>query len=102
MLVERALQLIGGGEVDIAIGQIDRRAVEHPVGLKLRPLVGGEDFVGGGGVVGHGLGVLPFALCAAISASICAIRIRSGESLGNPFNRAVAHRLRRSDSSALR
>jgi hypothetical protein len=47
MLVERALQLILGRQMNIAIGQIDRRAVKDAVGLKLRPLRGGEYFEGG-------------------------------------------------------
>ncbi len=47
MLVERALQLILGRQMNIAIGQIDRRAVKDAVGYKLRPLRGGEYFEGG-------------------------------------------------------
>ncbi len=43
MLVERALQLVGGRQMDIAIGNVDRRAVECSVGFKLRPLRGGEN-----------------------------------------------------------
>jgi hypothetical protein len=49
------LQLISGGQVDIAIGKIDRRTVEDAIGLKLRPLIGGQDFKcgGGAGCIGH-------------------------------------------------
>lgn len=47
MLVERALQLILRRQMNIAIGQIDRRAVKDAVGFKLRPLRGGEYFEGG-------------------------------------------------------
>ena len=47
MLVERALQLIGRRQMNIAIGQIDRCAVKDAVGFKLRPLRGGEYFEGG-------------------------------------------------------
>ena len=47
MLVERALQLIGRRQMNIAIGQIDWRAVKDAVGFKLRPLRGGEYFEGG-------------------------------------------------------
>jgi hypothetical protein len=54
MLIERALQLISGGQVDIAIGKIDRRTVEDAIGLKLRPLIGGQDFIRGGGAGGIG------------------------------------------------
>lgn len=41
--------------MDIAIGQINRRAEEDTFGVELRPLVGGEDFERGGGIwnVGH-------------------------------------------------
>ena len=51
MLGERFVELVGCRHVDIAIGQIDRRTGEDAFGLELRPLVGGQDFVGDG----HGL-----------------------------------------------
>jgi hypothetical protein len=47
MLVERPLQLILRRQMNIAIGQIDWRAVKDAVGFKLRPLRGGEYFEGG-------------------------------------------------------
>ena len=47
MLVQRALQLIGRRQMNIAIGQINRRPVKDAVGFKLRPLRGGEYFEGG-------------------------------------------------------
>ena len=46
------MQQLGGGKVDIAIVQIDRRAMKHAIGLKLCPFIGGEDFIAGGGVDG--------------------------------------------------
>jgi len=46
MLVERALQLIGGRQMDIAICNVDWRAMEYPVGFKLRPLRGSENLEG--------------------------------------------------------
>lgn len=54
MLVERALQLILGRQMNITIGQIDRRAVKDAVGFKLRPLRGGEYFEGGIGMAMFG------------------------------------------------
>ena len=54
MLVERALQLIGRRQMNIAIGQIDWRAVKDAVGFKLRPLRGGEYFEGGFGMAMFG------------------------------------------------
>ena len=47
MLIQGALQLIGRRQMNIAIGQIDWRAVKDAVGFKLRPLRGGEYFEGG-------------------------------------------------------
>jgi hypothetical protein len=40
--------------MNIAIGQINRRAVKDAVGFKLRPLRGGEYFEGGIGVAMFG------------------------------------------------
>lgn len=54
MLVERALQLIGRRQMNIAIGQIDWCAVKDAVGFKLRPLRGGEYFEGGIGMAMFG------------------------------------------------
>lgn len=54
MLVQRALQLILGRQMNIAIGQIDWRAVKDAVGFKLRPLRGGEYFEGGIGMAMFG------------------------------------------------
>ena len=54
MLVERALQLILRRQMNIAIGQIDWRAVKDAVGFKLRPLRGGEYFEGGIGMAMFG------------------------------------------------
>jgi hypothetical protein len=50
MLVQRALNLILRRQMDIAIRQIDRRAVKDTIGHKLRPLRGGQDFESGVGV----------------------------------------------------
>lgn len=50
MLVERVLKLFGGRQVDIAIGEVHRRAMEDAIRSKLRPLIGGQDFKGGGAV----------------------------------------------------
>ena len=54
MLVERALQLIGRRQMNIAIGQINRRPVKDAFGFKLRPLCGGEYFEGGIGMAMFG------------------------------------------------
>jgi hypothetical protein len=51
MFGEGFVELVGGRHVDITIRQIDRRAGKDAFALELRPLVGGQDFVG----VGHGL-----------------------------------------------
>src|SRR6185369_7841396 len=48
MLLKRAVDLIGGGKVDVAIGQIDRSAGEA-AGEQLRQLRAGQDLVGDGG-----------------------------------------------------
>jgi hypothetical protein len=61
MLVQCALQLFSRGQVNIAIGQINRRAVKAAVRLELRPLLGGQKFIGGAWV-GHSPRC-PFALC---------------------------------------
>ncbi len=70
MLVERPLQLVGGGQMDVTIGQIDRCAAENAVGLERGPLVGGQDFEGSGGAGGFGHAVGPKRWCKAIASAI--------------------------------
>src|SRR3546814_20572263 len=45
---ERAVELVGGRQVDIAVGDIDRRAAKHALTLELGPLLGGQYLAGGG------------------------------------------------------
>src|SRR3546814_20191967 len=49
MLLERPFDLFGARQVDIAVGDVDRRAAEHPVALELGPLLRGQQLEGGRG-----------------------------------------------------
>src|SRR3546814_13223036 len=45
---ERAVELVGGRQVDIAVGDIDRRAAKHALTPEIGPLLGGQYLEGGG------------------------------------------------------
>src|SRR3546814_7868090 len=76
MLCQRAFELVGGRQVDIAVGDVDRRAAKYALALELGPLLGGQYLEGGGG--GHSPPVLPVAVSASVTAVPSADRTRLG------------------------
>src|SRR3989344_2504530 len=45
---DRLFELLGGRQVDIAVGDIHRGAAEHAFAFEVGPLLGGQDLEGGG------------------------------------------------------
>src|SRR3546814_11848849 len=66
MLCQRAFELVGGRQVDIAVGDVDRRAAKYALALEIGPLLGGQYLEGGGG--GHSPPVSPVAVSASVTA----------------------------------